>query len=269
MVEFAYNNAKNVSTGHTTFELNCGYHSRMSYEENVNSRFRSKSADKLLAELRELMIVCQENLYYAQELQKQAHDKGVKPRGYAPSEKIWFNSKYIKTKRNRKLETKFFGLFWVLHPVGKQAYKLELPKKWRIHDIFHVSLLEQDNTRKERVHEENAEELNDGDDSGEYKVEVIWDSAVYARESKSGHLPGFYYLVSWKRYPEEENTWEPASAVQHLRKLISLFHKDYSDKLTATSLAIDTAPPMARPTKPLKRKRGRPIGRAKKRTKAR
>ena len=34
------------------------------------------------------------------------------------------------------------------------------------------------------------------DESGEYEVEVIWDSAVYAKESKSGHLPGFYYLVS-------------------------------------------------------------------------
>ena len=179
------------------------------------------------------------------------------------------NSKYIKTKRNRKLEAKFFGPFRVLHPIEKQVYKLKLPKKWRIHDVFHVSLLEQDTTRKGRVHE--AEELDAGDDSGEYEVEAIWDSAVYARESKSGHLPGLYYLVSWKRYLEEENTWEPASAVQHLRKLISSFHKDHPDKPTATSPTIDTAPPMARPTvkptEPLKRKRGRPTGRAKKRAK--
>ena len=26
MAEFAYNNAKNASTGHTPFELNCGFH---------------------------------------------------------------------------------------------------------------------------------------------------------------------------------------------------------------------------------------------------
>ena len=26
MAEFAYNNAKNASTGFTLFELNCGYH---------------------------------------------------------------------------------------------------------------------------------------------------------------------------------------------------------------------------------------------------
>ena len=273
MAEFTYNNAKNASTGHTSFELNCGYHPRMSYEEDVDPRSQSKSADKLSAELRELMIVCRENLYHAQELQKRAHDKEVKPRSYSPGEKVWLNSKYIKTKCNRKLEAKFFRPFRVLHSVGKQAYKLELPKKWRIHDVFHMTLLEQDTTRKGRV-DENATELDAGDnDSGEYEVEAIRDSAVYARESESGHLLGLYYLVSWKGYPEEENTWEPASAVQHLRKLISSFHKDHPDKPTATFLAINTAPPMTRPTvkptEPLKRKRGRPTGRAKKRTKMR
>ena len=273
MAEFAYNNAKNASTGHTPFELNCGYHPRMSYEEEVDPRSKSKSADELSAELRELMIVCRENLYHAQELQKRAHDKGVKPRSYVPDDKVWLNSKYIKTKQNQKLETKFFGLFQVLHPVGKQAYKLELPRKWRIHDVFHVSLLEQNTTRKGRVDEEVRQmEFDAGDNkSREYEVEVIWDSAVYARESKSGHLPGFYYLVSWKRYLEEENTWEPASIVQHLRKLISLFHKDHPDKPATTSPAIDTAPLMARPTvtatEPLKQKRKRPTNGTNKRAK--
>ena len=33
------------------------------------------------------------------------------------------------------------------------------------------------------------------DDSGEYEVEAIQDNAVYASESESGHLPGFYNLV--------------------------------------------------------------------------
>ena len=53
------------------------------------------------------MIICRENLHHAQELQKQAHDKGVKSRSYASDDKVWLNSKYIKTKRNRKLEAKF------------------------------------------------------------------------------------------------------------------------------------------------------------------
>ena len=75
-----------------------------------------------------------------------------------------------------------------------------------IHNVFHVSLLEQNTTKKRRV-DKNATELDAGNnDSGEYKVEAIRDSAVYARESESGHLPGFYYLIFWKGYPEEENT---------------------------------------------------------------
>ena len=68
MAKFAYNNAKNASTGHTPFELNCGFHPRMSYEEDVDPRSQSKSADELSAELRELMIVCRENLHHAQDL---------------------------------------------------------------------------------------------------------------------------------------------------------------------------------------------------------
>ena len=129
MAEFAYNNAKNASTGFTPFELNCGYHPRVSYEEDLDPRSKSRTAEELSSELRELMTVCQQNLHHAQELQKRGHDKGVKPRSYAPGEKVWLSSKYLKTKRNHKLEAKFLGLFRVLHLVGKQAYKLKLPKK--------------------------------------------------------------------------------------------------------------------------------------------
>ena len=58
MAEFAYNNAKNVSTRHTAFELNHEYHPQMLYKDDVNSCSKFKSADKLLVKLRELMIVC-------------------------------------------------------------------------------------------------------------------------------------------------------------------------------------------------------------------
>ena len=98
---------------------NCSYHPGILYKEKVNLHFQFNSADKLSEEFRELMIVYCENFYYAQELQKRAHDKGVKPRSYAPSKKVWLNSKYIKTKRNRKFEAKFFEPFWVLHLVRK------------------------------------------------------------------------------------------------------------------------------------------------------
>ena len=45
----------------------------------------------------------------------------------------------------------------------------------------------------------------DAGDNKEYEVEAIMDSTIYAKEAKE-HLPGQYYLVSWKSYPEEEST---------------------------------------------------------------
>ena len=63
MAEFAYNNAKNASFGHMFFELNCDYHFKMFYKKNVNPRFKFKSANELLAELKEPIIVCQKNLH--------------------------------------------------------------------------------------------------------------------------------------------------------------------------------------------------------------
>lgn len=70
-----------------------------------------------------------QNIQHALELQKCYHDKHGKPKSYASEDKVWLNNKYIKTKQNRKLEFKFFEPFQILHPVGKQAYKLELPKR--------------------------------------------------------------------------------------------------------------------------------------------
>ena len=97
MVEFTYNNTKNASTDHTPFELSCGYHPWISYEEEIDPRFQSKLADELSVELRKLMIVCRKSLHCTRGLQKRAHDKGVKPESYTPSEKVLLNSKHIKT----------------------------------------------------------------------------------------------------------------------------------------------------------------------------
>ena len=119
------------------------------------------------------MAVCQQNLYHAQKLQKRAHDKGVKPQSYAPGDKVWLSSKHLRTKRNRKLEAKFLGPFRVLHPVGKQAYKLKLPKKWRIHNVFHVSLLEQDTTKKGRVNDTKLNFEFKAGDNKEYEINGI------------------------------------------------------------------------------------------------
>ena len=56
-------------------------------------------------------------------------------------------------------------------------------------------LLESNNTKKRQTNE-NATKLNAGDKNNrKYKVKVIYNSTVYTKDSKSGHLLDLYYLV--------------------------------------------------------------------------
>ena len=100
-----------MNTGHTPFQLNFSFYSKAFFKENTDLCFKSKSADIILTELQELMTICHKNIYYAQKVQKQAYNKGINIKNYAQEDKIWLNSKYIKTKQNQKLEAKFFGPF--------------------------------------------------------------------------------------------------------------------------------------------------------------
>lgn len=69
MAEIAYNNVRNISTSYTPFELNCGYHFRVSFKKNVDSHSKSKVVDELIAKFKVLMSMYKENLYDTQELQ--------------------------------------------------------------------------------------------------------------------------------------------------------------------------------------------------------
>lgn len=46
----------------------------------------------------------------------------------------------------------------------------------------------------------------------EYKIKVIKDNAIYDKAVK-GQVSGLYYIVSWKSYLEDENTWESAFVI--------------------------------------------------------
>src|ERR1700738_1042115 len=51
----------------------------------------------------------------------------------------------------------------------------------------------------------------------EYEVESVLDSQLHRGKPQ--------YLVKWKGYPHEENTWEPEMNVTHSPDAVSSFHK--------------------------------------------
>ena len=55
------------------------------------------------------------------------------------------NGKNIRTRRAaKKLDAKLFGPFKVVRLVGQggRSVELELPQRWRVHNVFHTSLIE-------------------------------------------------------------------------------------------------------------------------------
>lgn len=131
------------------------------------------------------MSICQQNLLHALQLQKQAQNKGMKPRSHAPDGKVWLKVKYIKIKQNWKVETKFFRLFQVIYLMSQQIDNLQLPIKWRIHDVINMSILEQDIRKKSHVNVLLGLklELNIRKDK-EYGFEIIKDILSSPRLSK-------------------------------------------------------------------------------------
>ena len=245
MAEFAYNNSVNASTRISPFEVMLGYSPRMTFEEPVDPRAKSVSAQQHARHLSNLMSVLRENLMEAQRYQKQYADKHSKPMQFAVGDFVWLRGKNIWTKRNRKLEWKQFGPFEVVDKLGSQAYRLAIPKHWRIHDTFHVSLLEGFKGRKEvsKPSEPSYEAENikiETDGENEFFVNAIVDSKIFPAGAVPNQVDGgeygLYYLVDWEDYDESERTWEPASHVKHLRGLLRTFHRENLTKPDGSQL---------------------------------
>jgi len=110
------------------------------------------------------------------------------------------NGRNIRAKhRCKKLEDKMLGPFDIISVGNNVRYcKLKLPDSWKIHSVFNIDLLE---LYKGTDHMKQVVEIEaDGND---WVMELIIASGP-SDDNPRCHV----FLVKWKDFEHEENTWE-------------------------------------------------------------
>ena len=96
---------------------------------------------------------------------------------------VMLNAKNIRTKRlSPKIAPRLYGPFKILVQRGNLAYKLQISDRWKIHPVFHVSLLEPYRTSIRPAREQPPMEPEEIVGDLEWEVEKIVKSEIISYE---------------------------------------------------------------------------------------
>ena len=143
---------------------------------------------------------------------------------------VMLNAKNIRTKRpTKKLSQKLYGPFKVMEKRGNRAFKLEISPRWKIHPLFHVSLLEPYRHSNLSGKEQPPRKPEEFDGDLEWEVERIVKSEIITYIRRRSRMQEITYFVKWAGSSEDENTWEPPESLENAQELVAAFHRENPD----------------------------------------
>jgi hypothetical protein len=216
MAEYAYNNSKHSVTKISPFYANYRFEARTTWPTEV--QFRNPASEMYGHYMTGVHKQLKDRLEEAVETMKKYYNKKRKEVvPFKKGELVLLNGKNIRAKhRCKKLEDKMLGPFEVVSVGSNNRYcMLKLPEHWKLHPVFNIDLLERykGTDPKKQVIEIEA----DGED---WEMETIVASGP-TDDNPRKHL----FLVKWKNYAPEENTWETYENVtEHGMELLKEYY---------------------------------------------
>jgi hypothetical protein len=218
MAEFAVNNSFNQSTRASPFYLNGGEHPRTPLNRGLRDD-DNPAARTLCERVHENLKVARQHLRVAQDRMTTSANRKRRDVTYRVDDEVMLNTKNIRLNAvgTPKLLPRYVGPFNVCQVISKTAVKLDLPDLWRIHNAFHVSLIKP-YERHDRC-QPLPTPLRFEEGSPVFEVEKILSSRIV----KKGKRARTEYLVKWRGFTQEHNTFEPEAHLAGSRQAVAEF----------------------------------------------
>jgi hypothetical protein len=137
---------------------------------------------------------------------------------FSKGDRVWLEAKNLHLGYpNCKLAPKRKGPFVITEVLSPVTYKLSLPVQWRIHPVFHATLLSP--FKETDVHGPNfikpPPDIVDGEE--EYEIEAI--------VGHRGSASRCSYHVKWNGFPSSENEWMTERQLGNASEILSNYKR--------------------------------------------
>jgi len=218
--EFAYNNKAHSSTRTLSFKANYGQDPRIGFEGRKKGKYAG--AEKFIEKMKEIQEKAKAALGKAQEEMRKYADRKRSDVEYKVGDLVMLSIKDLKYqmvgRRTEKLMERFVRPYKIKKVVSSNIVELELPTTIKIHPVVNISRIcrymgQVEGQRKEQP----APVIIEGEE--EWEVERILNKRQVRGKDK--------YLVHWKEFMAESDTWEGRENLKNAKEAIKEFKKQY------------------------------------------
>jgi hypothetical protein len=180
--------------------------------ENPSATWRAKEMQGLHENLRLDLT------FRRQQVVKYANRKTFGGPLLEEGDKVYLLRQNIKFKKpSKKMDAVKLGPFNIRRKKGPVSYEMKLPKRIRIHPVFHISLLE--SVAPDDMLEEDVRDIDPEIQEPIYQVDRNLRERTIRGQKQ--------YLVRWEGYDQAEDSWELTENFSSSSP-IEEFHRNHS-----------------------------------------